>query len=153
MHSEGQTNLSQLSAGLMDDSPNPAIVCSNVPTLVTTAKSPGRTMQSVTVMAIRRPPVHLAGGNAHFLMFVFSVCLRACDVRTEQSACVSLCMCVCVRARVKISNRGPGSVALGVGPIKRECFSSSYPEGRSGFNKAGSGECVTEGNQTMTACR
>lgn len=75
MHSEGQTNLSQLSAHLMDDSPNPAIVCSNVPTLVTTAKSPGWTMQSVTVMAIRRPPVHLAGGNAHFLMFVFSVCL------------------------------------------------------------------------------
>lgn len=74
MHSEGQTNLSQLSARLMDDSPNPAIVRSNVPTLVTTAKSPGRTMQSVTLMAIRRPPVHLAGGSAHSLNVCF-LCL------------------------------------------------------------------------------
>lgn len=72
-----------------------------------------------------------------FSTFVFSVCpgVFVCKRRSECEVCFQF---VGAWGLVwKYLTAGQGGFSWGVGPIKREGFSSPHPEGRSGFNKAG----------------
>lgn len=105
----GTNKLESTVSRLIDDTPNPAFVCSNVPMLVTTTKA--RSDNAVCHSDGELPASCLSRQRKHsFLVFVCaSVCGCVCVLRT----CV-IYVCVCV----KIYCWRQSKICQVVGPIK-----------------------------------
>lgn len=89
----GTNKLKSTVSRLIDDTPNPAFVCSNVLMLVTTTKA--HSDNAVCHSDGELPASRLSHQRKHsFLVFVW-VCLKACAC-VENMCVIDMCICVCV---------------------------------------------------------